>query len=78
MREQFTLLGVVVGIAVGFPVGMVYAVTRRAWRDLRRTKDRVSRLRSSAWSLTTGMVAWAALTIGVLFVAATACVPAPH
>jgi hypothetical protein len=47
-----TLAGILVGLVAGFGAGWLYAVMRRAWRDVGNSQKLVTGLKRSAWSRT--------------------------
>jgi hypothetical protein len=47
-----TLGGFLIGALVGFGVGFLYAVVRRAWRDLAGARAGVGTASKSAWART--------------------------
>jgi hypothetical protein len=71
MLRGVTAMGLLLGLAIGFPAGMAYAVGRRAWRDLSGAKRLVGGARTAAWGATRLMVVWL-VGLSVLVVAAVA------
>lgn len=71
MLRGVTTMGLLVGMLIGFPSGMAYAVGRRAWRDLSGAKKLVGGARQAAWNASRLMVAWL-VGLAVLVVAAVA------
>jgi hypothetical protein len=65
--EAVTSAVVMVGIVVGFVVGVGFALARRAWSDYRKTTALASGMRKTAWSLT-GSAAGRFALAGVLLV----------
>ena len=68
---EVTTFGLVIGIVVGFPAGMAYAVARRAWKDFRATRTLVAGLRRNAWGMSRAAAGWL-VGVAVLAVAAVA------
>jgi uncharacterized YccA/Bax inhibitor family protein len=71
MFRGVTTLGLILGMLIGFPAGMAYAVGRRAWRDVAGAKRLVGGARRTAWHASRVMVAWL-VGVAVLVVAAVA------
>jgi len=46
------MVGVLIGIVVGFPGGVLYAVARRGWTDLAGAKKAVPTARKTAFNRT--------------------------
>lgn len=64
MWEGITTAGLLVGGIIGFFFGMIYAITRRAWRDFNTAKKAVPGLQKTAWSLT-----WKVVRVGTAIAA---------
>jgi ABC-type dipeptide/oligopeptide/nickel transport system permease component len=50
MQVTPVVTGVLIGIVVGFPAGMLYAVARRSWKDHNTTKAGMPGLRKAAFA----------------------------
>jgi hypothetical protein len=48
MSVSSTVLGVLIGLVVGFPAGMLYAAARRGWTDVRTAKRAIPTARRTA------------------------------
>lgn len=59
MNSGVSLGSLLLGVAIGIPTGVVFAVTRRWFADLKATKAAVPKLRQSAWSSM-----WSLLKVG--------------
>jgi len=66
MNASPTIVGVLIGIVVGFPGGMLYATARRAWTDLSGARKAIPVARTIAFTR-----AREALILGVLLAIAT-------
>jgi hypothetical protein len=62
-----TLPGVLVGAVVAFPAGMLYAIFRRAWRDVSSYQKSTDTAQRNAWRRTADL-----LVLGFLLVVAVA------
>jgi len=52
MTITSTLAGVLIGLVVGFPAGVLYAVARRGWTDVGAAKKAVPTARKTAFKRT--------------------------
>lgn len=52
MSVTSTVAGVLIGLVVGFPAGVLYAVARRGWTDLAGAKKAVPTARKTAYNRT--------------------------
>jgi hypothetical protein len=52
MSVSLTVAGVLIGIVVGFPAGMLYSTARRGWIDVAGAKKAVPTARKTAMSRT--------------------------
>ena len=66
MEASPIIVGVLIGIAVGFPGGMLYASARRAWTDLSGARKAIPGARKIAFTRTRE-----ALILGILLAIAT-------
>jgi hypothetical protein len=66
---EVTTFGLVIGLIVGFPAGMAYAVARRAWKDFRATRTLVAGLRRNAWGVSRAAAGW---LVGIVVLAVAA------
>lgn len=51
-----TLPGLLVGAVLAFPAGMLYAIFRRAWRDVSSYQKSTDNASKNAWSRTADLV----------------------
>jgi hypothetical protein len=61
MSVSSTVAGVLIGLVVGFPAGMLFAIARRGWTDLTGAKKAVPTARKVAFTRTREAVILGAL-----------------
>jgi hypothetical protein len=69
MQRGVTMAGVLLGLVIGLPAGVAFAVARRAWRDLTKTKALLPGMRRDAWGFTRAAAVWmvgVAVVVGAL------------
>ena len=64
MSSNPLTVGVLIGIVVGFPAGVLYAVARRSWTDFTGAKKAIPAARKAAWNrIREALILGALLTI---------------